>query len=88
MNQAVLSQVLRFIEENPQSAEALTLYALVSTLEYDGAGCLFQLNKLTLLAPERRRLAYELMELMTIGAPQGDEWKKAKTRMDTAIRNG
>jgi len=61
---------------------------LASTLEYDGAGCLFQLDKLRLLQPERRRLAYGLMELMAGGAPRGDEWKRAKVRMDTAVRNG
>ncbi len=88
MSTPVLGQIVELIEENPHSAAALTLYALVSTMEYDGAGCLFKLNKLSDLSPDQRQLAYQLMELMVAGAPESDEWKRAKVKMDTAVRQG
>ncbi len=88
MGTRILGQIVELIEENPHSAAALTLYALVSTMEYDGAGCLFMLSKLSDLSPEQRQLAYQLMELMVAGAPNEDGWKKAKVKMDTAVRQG
>lgn len=81
-----LAEVLRIVEEAPESAVALTLYALVNTLEYERAGCLFKLTKLRDLAPEQRLLAYGLMELMAERGVGEATWVEAKARMDRAVR--
>ncbi len=83
-----LEEVVNLVAAAPHSATALTLYALVSTLEYESAGCLFKLTKLRDMEPVHRPLAYELMELMAAGANQGDEWGRAKVRMDDLVRGG
>ena len=83
-----LEQVVSLVAAAPHSATALTLYALVSTLEYESAGCLFKLTKLRDMEPVHRSLAYELMELMVAGASQGEEWERAKARMDDLVRGG
>ncbi len=81
-----LARSVAFIEQAPESANALTLYALANTLEYERAGCLFKLVKLRDLDPEARQLAYGLMELL-VDATVGDAtWQEAKARMDRAIR--
>ena len=67
-NQATLDAVVELIEAAPQSAAALTLYALVSTLEFEKAGYLFKLDKLKALDPGGRGLAYGLLELMVAGS--------------------
>jgi len=41
-----LAQTVALIEAAPESANALTLYALVNTLEFERAGWLFKLTKL------------------------------------------
>jgi DNA polymerase III psi subunit len=88
MSTSVLDEVLRQLKLSPHSATSLTLYALVSTLEYEAAGCLFKLTKLRDLDHEGRKLAYALMELMVDERNRGDVWKQAKKRMDDLVRNG
>jgi len=88
MSTKPMDEVVKLVAAAPHSAPALTLYALVSTLEYESAGCLFKLTKLRDLEPVHRRLAYELMELMAAGANQGQEWDEAKLRMDELVRGG
>ena len=72
----------------PHSAAALTLYALVSTLEFERAGHLFKLAKLRDLSGSQRQMAYRLMEMMAEGQNSGDDWRKAKAQMDALVRDG
>ena len=88
MSNSVLDQILEVVQSSPHSAKSLVLYALVNTLEHEGAGCLFKLTKLRDLDPEGRRLAYALMELMVTEANSGEAWKQAKQCMDELVRNG
>jgi len=81
-----LQQALAVIEQAPESAASLTLYALVNTLEYERAGCLFKLTKLRDLSPEHRPVAYGLMELMAEQEVGDERWAAAKARMDRAVR--
>ena len=81
-----LDRVVDEIAAAPQSAAALILYALVSTLEFEQAGFLFKLIKLRDLTPEQRKLAYQLIELMAQNANAGIEWDRAKERMDNLVR--
>jgi hypothetical protein len=81
-----LAQTLAIIEAAPESASALTLYALVNTLEYERAGRLFKLNKLQDLDAGQRAIAYGLMELSVVGSIGDDTWSRAKARMDHAVR--
>jgi len=83
---AALGQALDVIEAAPESAAALTLYALVNTLEYERAGRLFKLNKLADLGAEHRAIAYGLMELSVTGQVGDAAWVEAKQRMDRAVR--
>jgi hypothetical protein len=81
-----LTRSVALIEQAPQSANALTLYALVSTLEYERAGWLFKLTKLRDMDAEARRLAYDLMELAAQHGVGDGDWQAAKARMDRAVR--
>jgi hypothetical protein len=81
-----LQQALDIVEQAPESAAALTLYALVNTLEYERAGCLFKLTKLRDLDAEHRPIAYGLMELMAQQGVADERWTDAKARMDRAVR--
>jgi hypothetical protein len=83
-----LAQTIAVIEAAPESAAALTLYALVNTLEYDRAGRLFKLSKLGDLTPEQRQIAYGLMERSVILGIGDADWAEAKARIDRAIRGG
>ncbi len=83
-----LQQALAVVEKAPESASALTLYALISTLEYEHAGCLFKLTKLRDLQADHRAIAYGLMELMAEQGVGDPTWLDAKTRMDRAVRGG
>lgn len=83
-----LAETLALIEAAPDSAAALTLYALVNTLEHPRAGCLFKLTKLFDLLPEHRPIAYGLMELLVAGEVGDARWNAAKSRMDALIRRG
>jgi len=83
-----LEEVLGVINAAPRSAAALTLYALVSTLEHEGAGCLFKLDKLRDLSAAQRRLAYGLMEMMAQRRIGDAVWVAAKTKMDASVRQG
>ena len=85
---ADLEALVAEISEAPHSAAALTLYALVSTLEFEQAGCLFKLIKLRDLSSSQRRLAYRVMELMAEGQNGGEDWQQAKASMDALIRAG
>ncbi len=85
MNPA-LEEVVAEVAAAPQSAAALTLYALVSTLELERAGCLFKLAKLRDLTVAQRRLAYRLIEMMAQRQNQGADWQIAKARMDRLVR--
>ena len=88
MSTKPLEEVVKLVAAAPHSAAALTLYALVSTLEYESAGCLFKLTKLRDLNSVHRLLADELIELMAVGANQGQEWERVKVRMDELVRAG
>lgn len=84
----LLEQVIDEVSAAPRSAAALTLYALVSTLEFERAGCLFKLVKLRDLSDSQRQLAYRLMDLLAVGANTGMDWEAAKQRMDELVRGG
>lgn len=83
---AALQAAVAVVEQAPQSARALTLYALVNTLEHEQAGCLFKLAKLRDIDREHRQIAYGLMELAVEQGVGGDRWTDAKARMDRAVR--
>jgi hypothetical protein len=87
-DETILARAMGLIEAAPHSAPALTLYGLVSTLEYEQAGCLFKLTKLRDLDGDARALAYALMEMMARGANTGPAWEAAKAAMDRAVRGG
>lgn len=82
----VLEQVVQRVEAAPESSQALLLYALVSTLAVEKAGCMFKLTKLREMEPDTRRLAYELMEVMAREENRGPAWDEARSRMDSAVR--
>lgn len=82
-----LERVEQEIAAAPHSAASLTLYALVSTLEFEQAGCLYKLVKLRDLSAAQRALAYGLMELLAQGETSGARWQQAKQRMDDLVRN-
>lgn len=88
MSDDVLADIIRVIEADAHSAAALTLYAMVNTMAYEQAGCLFKLNKLRDLDEANRQLAYRLMELMVAGGNSGEAWEQARTRMDELVRAG
>jgi len=88
MSESPLDAVLALIESAPHSAPALTLYALVSTLEFDKAGYLFKLDKLKDLDAPQRQIAYQLMEMMVAGQIGDAAWQTAKARMDELVRGG
>lgn len=88
MSQNTLQSIIELIERAPHSAPALTLYALVSTLEFEKAGYLFKLDKLKDLDAPQRRLAYDLMEMMVAGQVGDAAWESAKARMDELVRGG
>ncbi|WP_462321204.1 hypothetical protein [Halochromatium sp.] len=81
-----IEQTIAVIEAAPESAAALTLYALVNTLEYDRAGRLFKLSKLGDLSAEQRQIAYALMERSVLEGIGDPAWVEAKARIDRAIR--
>ena len=83
-----LQAVVELIEREPHGAAALTLYALVSTLEYPKAGYLFKLDKLRDLNAEQRQLAYALIELMVAGEVGSEAWTRARAAMDERVRRG
>jgi len=88
MSQDTLDTIVSLIEADPHSAAALTLYALVSTLEFEKAGYLFKLDKLKDLESSHRQLAYQLMEMMVAGKVGDQPWNSAKARMDELVRGG
>jgi hypothetical protein len=81
-----LARTVALIERAPESADALTLYALVNTLEYERAGWLFKLTKLKDMDASSRQLAYGLMELAVAQQVGDAAWQDAKARMDRAVR--
>jgi hypothetical protein len=84
----VLDEVIEEIAAEPHSAAALTLYALVSTLEFEQAGYLFKLAKLRDLSGQQRQIAYRLIELMVNGNNSGPVWERSKQQMDALVRAG
>ena len=84
----LLDEVAAEIAASPHSAAALTLYALVCTLEFEQAGYLFKLAKLRDLSAAQRQLAYRLMDLMAAGGNTGPVWQQAKQRLDALVRAG
>jgi hypothetical protein len=84
--QEALASIVALIEQAPESANALTLYALANTLEYERAGWLFKLTKLRDMDTGARALAYGLMELAVADGIGDDLWREAKARMDRAVR--
>lgn len=87
-HQHTLQAIIECIQESPRSGGALILYALMNTINYEQAGCLFKLNKLRDLSPQQRQLAYELIEVMASGGNQGEEWRQAMLKMDALVRVG
>lgn len=83
-----LDAVVALVEAAPHSAAALTLYALVSTLEFEKAGYLFKLDKFRDLDAAQRQLAYGLLELMVAGKVGDRAWQQAKSRLDALVRQG
>jgi len=81
-----LARSVALIEAAPEWANALTLYALASTLEYERAGWLFKLTKLKDMDTAARALAYGLMEQAVARGVGDAAWQKAKARMDRAVR--
>lgn len=81
-----LIRALEMIAAAPDSAAALTLYALVSTLEHERTGCLFRLLKLRDLDADQRAIAYGLMDCLARGEVGTPAWQAAKARMDGLIR--
>jgi hypothetical protein len=84
----VLDEVIEQIAAEPHSAAALTLYALVSTLEFERAGYLFKLVKLRDLTAQQRQIAYRLIELMVDGNNSGPVWERSKQQMDALVSAG
>ncbi len=84
-NQAI-AETIAVIEAAPESAAALTLYALVTTLEYDRAGRLFKLSKLGDLSADQRQIAFALIERSVVEGIGDPAWIEAKARIDRAIR--
>ena len=84
----VLDEVIEQIAAEPHSAAALTLYALVSTFEFEKAGYLFKLVKLRDLSAQQRQIAYRLIELMADGRNAGPAWEQSKQKMDELVRAG
>ena len=87
-HQQTLQAIIESIRESPQSGGALILYALMNTINYEQAGCLFKLNKLRDLSPQQRQLAYELIEVMVSGGNRGEEWQRAMLQVDELVRGG
>ncbi len=81
-----LEQTVAAIEAAPESQQALLLYALISTLAVEKAGCMFKLTKLREMDADTRQLAYELMERMARGQNSGEPWEQALARIERAIR--
>ena len=84
--EAVLARLVDRVRSAPQSAAALTLYALSSTLDFEQAGCLFRLTKLRDLGADDRRLAYALMEMLARGENSGPAWAAARAALDELVR--
>lgn len=84
----VLEEAVAVVEAAPHSAAALTLFALVSTMEFERAGCLFKLVKLRDLDARQRQIAYGLMDLMADGRAGEAGWAAAKSHMESLIRVG
>ena len=87
-HQQTLQAIIESIRESPRSGGALILYALMNTINYEQAGCLFKLNKLRDLSPQQRQLAYELIEVMVSGGNRGKVWQQAMLQMDALVRGG
>ena len=83
----VLSEVTEIIRQEPHSASALILYALVNTLAYEKSGCLFKLDKLRDLDNRHRQLAYQLIEIMVRQENQGEKFATARQEMDELVRS-
>jgi hypothetical protein len=84
----ILQDIIDLIARDPHAAPALTLYALVSTLEFPKAGHLFRLDKLKDLDPGQRRLAYGLLDMMADDRIGDTAWQAAKAHMDELVRQG
>lgn len=83
-----LQRISELVGRDPHSAAALTLYALINTLAFPKAGCLFKLDKLKDLSAEERQLAYGLMEMMAQGRVADEDWRAAKESLDELVRRG
>ncbi len=81
-----LEQAVAAIEAAPESQQALLLYALISTLAVEKAGCMFKLTKLREMDADTRQFAYGLMERMARGGNSGTAWEQALARIERAIR--
>ncbi len=81
-----LASVLALIESAPHSADALSLYALMSTLNLEQSGCLFRLLKFREMSEPARKLAYELLEMTARGENSGQAWEQALRSIERAMR--
>ena len=86
--ESVLESVIAVIRQAPQSAPALILYALVTTLAFEKSGCLFKLDKLRDLDDQHRQLAYQLIEVMVRKENTSEQFERARQTMDDIVRNG
>lgn len=82
----VLDEVLSVISAAPRSAAALTLYALVSTLEHEVPAACSSWTSCATFPP--RSASYELMEMMAERRSGDAAWAAAKAQMDESVRCG
>lgn len=81
-----LNKILDLTNASPHSADALSLYALMSTLNIEQSGCLFRLLKFREMSEEARSLAYELLEMTARQENCGDEWNRTLKDIEKAMR--
>jgi hypothetical protein len=81
-----LDKILDLTSASPHSADALSLYALMSTLNIEQSGCLFRLLKFREMSEAARSLAYELLEMAARGENSGDEWDNTLKGIEKAMR--
>ena len=86
MSNDILQKVTELVEADPQSGQALLLFALMSTLNIEKTGHMYMLGKLKEFTPENRQYAYALMEMMASNQIHDDSWQQAMERIGSAVR--
>lgn len=84
--QKVLDAVSAIVAADSHSAASLVLFALMKTLSAEQGQYLFLLNKLRDLDAAERRLAYQLMDLMTREVNHSAEWHATVEAIEARIR--